>query len=363
MLVAANLAWLVPGRVGGSEEYTSRLLAAVIDEAPAGIDLRIIGSPALFDAYPALAVVEHVVLRGPVQLRPWRVLAESTQVHRSTAGAAVVHHFGGRIPARTRGNDVVTIHDLQPLQHPDNFSVMKRRYLAAVLPRSVRGARVVTTPSEWVASTVIDRLGADPSTTVAVSSTWDPEDSIDSGLADSLGDGPMVLYPAVSHPHKRHRLLLDAVDEVVAQHGEIAVVLTGGPGRAEGDVDAAIARSAARVLRPGRVPAAALRGLYQRADALVFPSEYEGFGLPVLEAMRAGVPVVAANRTALPEIVADTGVLVDSDEPADWAAAIIDVLAGGDRVKDRIDRARIRAERWSPEQAAARLIDVWRSLG
>jgi len=362
MRVAANLAWLVPGRVGGSEEYTTRLLSAVIAASPADIELSIIGSPALFDSYPALAAGDSIALRGPMERRPWRVLAESTQVHRATAGADVVHHFGGRLPARTRGNDVLTIHDLQPLQLPQNFSMGKRRYLRAALPRSVRRARVVTTPSEWVASTVVDLLGSDRATTVAVSSTWDAEDFVDSRLADSLGNGPVLLFPAITHPHKRHVLLLDAAQRLHDERPELTVVLTGGVGRAEDDVAAAADRSSARIVRPGRVSAASLRGLYRRADALVFPSAYEGFGLPVLEAMRSGLPIVAADHAALSEVVGDGGLLIDSDDPADWAAAIDEVLAGGADVDERENRARLRAEHWSPENAAQRLIDVWRTL-
>ena len=275
--VAANLAWLVPGRVGGSEEYTVRLLSAVISAAPADIDLRLIGSPALFAAHPGLRDVECVPVKGPVPMRPWRIVAESTSVHRATSDAAVVHHFGGRVPARHHGNDIVTIHDLQPLQIPANFSRVKRRYLGLVLPRSVRSARLVVTPSAWVASTVVDRLGVDPAMVRTVSSTWDPDDAVDMSLADALGPGPVVLYPAVTHPHKRHELLLAAMARVTESRDDVTLVLTGGSGRAEAAVRAAIERSPVTVVRPGRVTAPLLRGLYRRSDVLVFRSTYEGF--------------------------------------------------------------------------------------
>lgn len=357
--VAANLAWLVPGRVGGSEEYTVRLLRAVLADAPDDLDLTLIGSPALFAAYPDLAAARCVVLRGPQRWRPFRVFAESTSVYRATSSADVVHHFGGRIPARHHGNDVVTIHDLQPLQMPENFSATKQRYLAWALPRSARSARLVLTPSEWVASTVVDLLGVEPIRVRAVSSTWDDVDDSDPALADSLGDGPVVLYPAVTHPHKRHTLLLAAMERVVRERPDVTLVLTGGEGRAHHETATAVAASPGRVEQLGRVSAASLRGLFRRADVLAFPSAYEGFGLPVLEAMRAGLPVVAADRSALREIIGDTGTLVGSDDPQDWATAIVAAL---DRDEERVERARRRADQWSPAMAAGRLLAVWREL-
>ncbi len=360
--VAANLAWLRPGSVGGSEEYTVRLLESVLDAAPPDIDLAVLGSPALFATHPGLQRASTIPLPGPLDVRAWRVAVESTALYRATRDADVVHHFGGRVPLRHHGGaNVVTIHDLQPLERPENFSLAKRRYLGRALPRTARTARLVTTPSNWAASTIVDRLGADPDSVVAVSSTWDADERVDSSLADSL-TGSVVLYPAISHPHKRHVLLLDAVDRVAAAGREVTVVLTGGAGRAEAAVAAAVARSAATVLRPGRVTPAVLRGLYRRADVLAFPSAYEGFGLPVLEAMRDGLPVVAARSTALPEVVGDTGLLIEGDDPEAWADAIDTVLAGGPAVEERAGRARARAQRWSPANAAGRLVDAWRSV-
>ncbi|GIT00885.1 MAG: hypothetical protein CM1200mP26_25970 [Acidimicrobiales bacterium] len=112
-----------------------------------------------------------------------------------------VHHVGGRIPIRTGAPVAVTVHDLQPLDHPENFSVAKRAYLGRALPRSIRRADVVVTVSGTVARQVVERFGVPGDRVVVVSSGVPP--SVASGLAQPPRF-PTILYPAVTHPHKRH---------------------------------------------------------------------------------------------------------------------------------------------------------------
>src|SRR5690606_16446465 len=133
-------------------------------------------------------------------------------------------------------------------------------------------------------------------------------------------EGPYVVHPAITYPHKNHLVLLEAVSRVPGLHA----VLTGGPA---GNEEAVTRRAAApdlagRVHRLGRVPRADLDALLAGAVALAFPSRYEGFGVPVLEAMALGCPVAAADATALPEVVGDAGLLVGPDDVAGWAEAL-----------------------------------------
>ncbi|MDW3217963.1 MAG: glycosyltransferase family 1 protein [Acidimicrobiales bacterium] len=355
--VVANLSWLVPGRVGGSEQYTVRLLRAVRDVAPDDINLGVVASSPLLDAHPDLRDVAVAELGGPMHIRPVRILAESTTVRRATAHADVVHHFGGRVPARRapRAAHVVTVHDLQPIHLPENFSAAKRAYLRWALPRSVDRATLVMTPSMWVARTVVDEYGVDPARVRAVSSTWDTATDVDDGLAAGLGVGPVVLYPAVTHPHKEHATLIAAVRALAERRPDVRLVLTGGEGRAEAAVTAA--SRGAPVIRLGRVSAAQLRALLGRADVLAFPSCYEGFGLPVIEAMRARTPVVARTNGAVAEVLDGCGTLVETADPGAWADAL-DVALAADEAT--LDAAATRAEHYAPAVAAARLLDAWR---
>ncbi len=362
--VAVNLAWLVPGDVGGSEEYTTRLLASVVRSAPADLALEIVASRRLQQSHPWMAALPSARLAGPLGIRGFRILVESTQVHRATRNADVVHHFGGRLPAVRNPRAVLTIHDLQPLDMPENFSRAKHQYLRWALQRSAAAALLVCTPSRWVAESVEEKLGVSPDRVRVVSSTWDPAPADHDNPAEiaELGDGPLVLYPAATHPHKNHLGLIQAVDRLADRHRDLTLVLTGGEGRAEAGVASRVARSRVRVRRLGRVSPSLLSALIRRADVLAFPSRYEGFGLPLLEAMHAGTPVVAGDNSAMPEVVADAGILLPADEPGVWADAIDEIVTDGSLASRLSAAGQARSEHYAPASAAARLVDAWRSL-
>ena len=370
--VVANLAWLVPGGVGGSEEYATRLLAAVTQQqctqggpsSAASVSLRVVASKRVHECYPWMQPLAAGSLVGPLHYRGFRILAESTQVHLATRDADLVHHFGGRMPAVRNPNALLTIHDLQPLDMAANFSLAKRNYLKWALQRSATDARVVCAPSHWVANCVVERFGISDEKVRVVSSTWDTQASHDSPLSHSvllerLGEGPMLLYPAATHPHKNHLTLLEAVDRLASRHPDLTVVFTGGTGRAELEVAQRIGSAAVRVERLGRVSSAQLSTLMKRADLVAFPSRYEGFGLPLLEAMHAGTPVIAGNNTAMPEVVVDAGLLVSADDVDGWVDAIDAVLTDSALVARLSAAGRLRAERFAPTRVAERLLSVW----
>ena len=132
-----------------------------------------------------------------------------------------------------------------------------------------------------------------------------------------LGEGPYVVYPAITHPHKNHRLLL----EVMARHWTdptLRLVLLGGAGAADAEVGRAIVDLGLgdRVVRPGRVPAADRDALIAGATALVFPSRYEGFGAPLIEAMALDTPVICGDHPALREVAGSAAIVLPDDVDA-----------------------------------------------
>ncbi len=325
--VAVNLLWCVPGQVGGSEEYLVRQLLGLVgdDGAPdAEWQPTVYALDGFASAHPDLAAVCRVVtapFRG--DRRSVRVAGEGTWFRHVATGAALTHHGGGSAPAGARRPFVLTVHDLQYRTFPQNFSPLKRAYLDRMIPSAVRRAAVVAVPTDYVRATVIDAYAVPAERVMVVPHGIEPTLRTDvTPEAElrrryALGDGPVLVYPAVTHPHKNHCFLLDLMRTHWTDPA-LRLVLIGGRGAAEHVVTAC---SDLRVCRLGRVPQADRNGLIAMAEAMVFPSRYEGFGAPVIEAMALGTPVVASDAACIPEVVGAAGIVVPLD-PTAWAAAL-----------------------------------------
>jgi alpha-1,3-rhamnosyl/mannosyltransferase len=267
------------------------------------------------------------------------------------------------------GTPVVTVHDLQYLAFPHFFRLTKLAYLRTAVPRAVRRASVVTVPSAFVAGTVADAFHYPVARVVVVPHGLDASVGASTGPAHieaarrhyGLSD-PYVVYPAVTHPHKNHDLLLQAMAALRATEPDLRLLLLGGSGLAENDVRAQIdALDLDKVVvRPGRVPAAERDALVAGAEALVFPSRYEGFGAPVIEAMRLGCPVLAATGTALPEVVGPAGLLLDPLDVDAWVDAIVRVRRDPMLRAELVTAGHERAATFTAARSAAALLDAYR---
>lgn len=361
--VAVNLMWCRPGKVGGSEEYLTRQLRG-LSQIDHGFDLTLYVLPGFADAHPDLAQAHRLVV-APIsgERRSWRVAAEHTWLAKRTASADLVHHGGGTVPSRGGRPVVLTVHDLQFRTYPRYFSMVKRAYLGLTVPRSVHRAAVVTVPSSYVRGTVVAAFAVPPERVVVVPHGIEPDlGATARGEAElrtrfRLGDGPIVVYPAVTHPHKNHRFLL----QLMAEHWtdpDLRLVLIGGRGAAEPEIWAEIQRLGLtdRVVRPGRVDDADRNGLVKMATALVFPSEYEGFGAPVAEAMHLGTPVICSDRASLPEVVGTAGLVLPLETRA-WSKALATVRA---RRSELIGAGLARATRYTTLSSAEALLGAYR---
>jgi alpha-1,3-rhamnosyl/mannosyltransferase len=373
--VAINLLWMVPGVVGGSETYTTRLLRG-LSERDAGLDYILFALPQFADAHPEIASsfrVEYAPLTG--QMKSFRVAGENSWLAYQARNLKIhlIHHGGGTMPLVRTTRSVLTIHDLQYLYFPEYFTRTKLTFLRTMVPRSAENARLVLVPSEFSRRTVIERLSIDPSIVIVVPHGIAPREM--STLPTDISEryditGPYFLYPAATYPHKNHLTLLESFAHVLESHPDATLVLTGAKAWQEWIVAREMAdRITAEinklgisesVRQLGYVPSADLEALYRDATALTFPSRFEGFGAPALEAMARGCPVIASNATALPEVISDAGTLASPDNAEEWAHAMT-LMIEDDALRESYSKAGIeRAKLFNWNLSAGILEDAYR---
>ena len=331
--VGINLLWMVPGVVGGSETYLARLLSGLA-ERPTRFDYTLFALPQFKEAHPELAQTfktAYAPVRG--RMKSFRVAGESTWLLTQCKfrNIDLVHHAGGIIPLVRTYRPVLTVHDLQYLDYPEYFKKAKLTYLKKMVPRSAEAARLILTPSQFTRRQVIERLNIDPSIVTVVPHGIAPRErhrpAHEVRKRYDVG-GRFFLYPAITYPHKNHLVLVRAFAKLIEAHPDVTLVLTGAKGSLEVRVGKEVQELGIEknVKRLGYVPAEDLDALYHEAVALAFPSRFEGFGAPVLEAMSRGCPVIAADATALPEVVGDAGLLVSPDNSDEWCQSMHDLL-------------------------------------
>jgi glycosyltransferase involved in cell wall biosynthesis len=255
------------------------------------------------------------------------------------------------VPAIHPRTTVVTVHDLGYLHFPDAHPALSRRYLDVSTRWSVRAARRVIAVSAATRDDLVAMLHVPAAKIAIVHHGVRPikcvsESEMRSTLERFAVAQPYVLFVGTVQPRKNLQRLIRSFVQVVAAGLSHRLVIVGRMGWLTEPIHAEVAALGLmdRVHFAGYVADGDLPALYREADAFAFPSLYEGFGMPVLEALAYGVPVVTSNTTSLPEIVGDVGVLVDPLDEAAIGAALVRVLA------DTSLRARLAIA--GPERAA-----------
>jgi glycosyltransferase involved in cell wall biosynthesis len=340
---------LVPGEVGGSETYARGLARALA--ARGLVEVKAFVPPSAPDAGEGLPaeVVDEFRSPGGVGGKLGAMAGAAVRpgpLRRRIGRLDAVHYpFTVALP-RLDVPAAVTLHDTQHLDLPHLFSRAERIYRAAAYNRSARRARIVIVPSAFVRERVVARLG------LAADKIRVIHHGIDHSRfsPDTAEREPLLVYPARPWPHKNHARLFEAFALLRRERPELRLVLTGG-----GDFGQLPDGVEAR----GQIPADQLVSLYRRAMALVFPSLYEGFGQPPLEAMACGCPAAVARAGALPEICGDAARYFDPHAPEDIAAAVSDVI---DRRDEWRRRGLVQAARFDWDRSAAAHEEVYAEL-
>lgn len=275
------------------------------------------------------------------------------------------------LPPLRRAPGVVTVHDLSFLAYPAGAVPALRRWLGRAVPESVARAARVLADSEHSRRDLERLLGVDPARVTVlypgVDARFRPlSDGAELAAVRARHALPehFILGLGTLEPRKNFDGLIRAFDRLAPMRPELQLVIAGGPGWLAEPIHAARAASSAadRVRMIGFVPDADLPALYSLAEVFAFPSHYEGFGLPLLEAMACGTPVVAADNSSLPEVAGDAALLVPAEDGAALAAAIARFLDDPGLRAERVARGRARAAGFSWQAAAQRLDAVYAGL-
>ncbi|MGC8826329.1 MAG: glycosyltransferase family 4 protein [Anaerolineae bacterium] len=360
-------------RSAGISSYMDNLLRH-LPAADAGMDYEVFTHERAWPAPAGMRVrhtrwpTHHPLARIPWEqvVLPWRLYAGRHDL---------LHALAFVSPLAWRGPTVVTVFDLSFLLFPERFRVYNRLYLSVFTRLSAQRADRVIVISESTKRDAVRLLGLEARRVAVVycgvDAVYHPlsADAVEEyrrrrGLPERF-----VLFVGTLEPRKNITGLIEAYRLLAADwpHGpaELPVlVIAGAKGWYYQDVYQAVQRAELmeRVVFTGYVPADELPFLYNAATLFVYPSLYEGFGLPPLEAMACGTPVVASDRSSLPEVVGDAGVLVNPTEPAAIAQALRALLLDEEARRALAEKGRRRAAAFSWQRAAQETTAIYRQV-
>ena len=324
--VALSMLTLVPGGMGGSETYARALTAQLGGVAGLDVTAFVPRTAVGFSAGVREVVVDSVRGGGSTGRRIATLAATSVNartIRSAMSGADVVHYpFTVTVPRPAKRQAVVqSLLDVQHLELPDMFGRAELLYRRHFYEGAAKTADAVITISEFAKRRMVELLGIAPDR-IHVAHLGVDMDRYTPNLGPREN---FVLYPARGWAHKNHARLIQAMAILRRDRPELRLVLTGGALDTLGDLPDWVDRR-------GLVSPEELLGLYRSAAALAFPSLYEGFGLPPLEAMASGCPAAVSHAGSIPEVCGDAAVVFDPMEPEDMAASIARAIDDGERL-------------------------------
>ncbi len=355
------------GHRTGVGEVTAGLLTALArreDVAVHAYALTWRGRRALAEAVPDGVTAATRPIPATVVREFWERGASRPRAEDWTGPVDVVHATNFVAPP-AKAPVVVTVHDVTFLRFPELCTEDTLRY-PGLLRRALANGATIHTPSEFVAAEVRELLEAPAERVVAIPSGVPAvADGDPAKGAACAGADRYVLTLGTIEPRKNLATLVQAFDRVAATDDTIRLVLAGPPGwdsaRVQSAVDSIRARD--RVVQLGFVSDTDRAHLLAGATVFAYPSVYEGFGFPPLEAMQCGIPVVAGAAGALPEVLGDAARLVDPMDVDALSAAIssLATVEGSERA-ELVRRGRVRVTRYDWDTTASRMVDLYRSI-
>jgi glycosyltransferase involved in cell wall biosynthesis len=386
--VALDLRWMVPGRAGGLESVARAFLEHLVGWDGRNEYVALVPARCRFDfdlrAHPNVRIESTDSLRAylraagrvvrraahrAMKVDPYDSPAVANLRFLHALDAEIAYSFPGHIaPDLLPLRHVLLVTDIQHEYHPEFFApevLQERRVLFA---DGLRRADHVCAISEFTRRTLLERLGV-PAEKVSVTPLAAEPGFRPGPVADdaarlaALGLEPGYLFfPSHTWPHKNHRAAVEALRILRDRHGlRLRLVCSGHPRQAHPSLEAQVAAAGlqAQVRFLGYCPPDDMPSLYRGAAALVFPSRFEGFGMPVLEAMASGCPVVCGDRTSLPEVAGDAALLVDPEDHEALVEALRRVMSDAELRADLRARGLAQATRFSWRRHVKDVVSVF----
>jgi glycosyltransferase involved in cell wall biosynthesis len=368
--VGLNLIYLVPGRTGGMEMYARELAPALATAAPGMAITAFVNREAAEEGLDLGPGIRSVVVPVRAVNRAQWAWGEQAHLPRlgARAGIDVLHSLASTAPAWGRFARVTTVHDLIYRRYPEAHFGVRALGMRVLVPLAVRRSDRVIAVSRSTARDLERFLGVRaekldvipqghgdlPHGRAAAESEQEVRRRFD------LGERPLLLTLSAKQPVKNLARLLEALALLPPERRPV-LVMPGYPTPYEAELrrrrDELGLKGDARM--PGWIPQEQVEGLWRAARCFVFPSLYEGFGAPVLEAMRRGVPVACSDRSSLPEVAGDAACFFDPEAPAEIAAALEELLGDAGRRDELVRRGFAQADRFTWAQTARRTLESY----
>lgn len=314
-----------------------------------------------------MPIYESKLMPYGIYRRIWNALPISHEAF-SGVRADLSIFFNYIVPPRLSGKAIDTICDMTYLRFPETMNARNLNRITAGIATSIEKSARIVTISEFSKQEIIELLQL-PKEMVSVvpcapSLAGEAADfeAVKAGYGISK---PFILYVGTIEPRKNIVRLIHAFDLLKREEGiEHILVLAGGPGWRNEEIYLAAQQASCKedIRFVGYITAEEKNAFYQHASVLAFPSLYEGFGMPPLEAMTWNCPVVCANAASIPEVVGEAARLVNPNDEVDIAQGLWDVLSSPDYAENLIRRGRIQVKKYTWDDSAEKLLRICREV-
>lgn len=269
----------------------------------------------------------------------------------------------GVLPLIHPQKSYVVIHGLEFEVFPQAYSLFRFWHLAIITWLTSKRARHIITPSASTKQDLIFEYNVVPDTVSVISSGLLPslyENGHVSSYIQNLASEKYLFWIGSKELRKNVEMVIEVFNRIKADYPEYKLILAGLEGFGYQSIKRMIGDSPYRedIIEVGFVSNAERNVLYQGADLFLFPSWYEGFGFPVLEAMQAGIPVVSSNQSSLPEIIGNAGVLCDPDNPDMWEQKVRKLLTDSEKYQDLVEKGPEQASKFSLEDMVSQTLEI-----